>query len=96
MLTSKQRAYLRALGHKLDPIFQIGKAGLSGELLTQLDAALKARELIKVRVLKSCGADPAVLAEEVAQALDSDLVDKRGRNFLLYREAAEEPRLKLP
>ena len=96
MLTSKQRAYLRGLGNELEPIFQIGKGGLSEELLNQLDAALEARELIKVRVLKNCLEEPKILAEEVAQTLNGSVVQTIGRNFLLYRTASEDPRIELP
>lgn len=96
MLTGKQRAYLRGLGNELDPIFQIGKGGLSDELINQLDDALEARELIKVRVLKNCLEDPRELADEIAHALTADVVQKIGNNFLLYREALEEPQIRLP
>jgi RNA-binding protein len=96
MLTSKQRAYLRGLGNELDPIFQIGKGGLSEEIINQLDAALEARELIKVRVLKSCLDDASDLAEEIAEALEAHVVQKIGKSFLLYREALEEPQIRLP
>lgn len=96
MLTSKQRAYLRGLGNELEPVFQIGKGGLSEELVNQLDAVLEARELIKVRVLKSCLDDAGDLAEEIAKALDADVVQKIGKSFILYREAIEEPQIKLP
>jgi RNA-binding protein len=96
MLTSKQRAYLRALGNELDPVFQIGKGGLSEEILDQLDAVLEARELIKVRVLKSCLDDAGDLADEIAGTLDCDVVQKIGRSFLLYRKSLEEPRIQLP
>jgi RNA-binding protein len=96
MLTSKQRAYLRALGNELDPVFQIGKGGLSEEILDQLDAVLEARELIKVRVLKSCLDDAGDLADEIAEILDCDVVQKIGRSFLLYRKSLEEPRIQLP
>ncbi|NMB02262.1 MAG: ribosome assembly RNA-binding protein YhbY [Firmicutes bacterium] len=96
MLTSKQRAYLRGLGNELDPVFQIGKGGLSEEIITQLDAVLEARELIKVKVLKSCLEDPADLADEIAEALDCDVVQKIGKSFLLYREAMEKPQIQLP
>jgi RNA-binding protein len=95
MLTSKQRAYLRSLGNELEPVFQIGKGGLSEEILNQLDAVLEARELIKVRVLKSCLDDPGALADEIAAELGCDVVQKIGRIFLLYRPA-EEPRIQLP
>ena len=54
-MTSKQRAYLRSLANSIDPIFQIGKAGLSENLLKQLDDAIEARELIKINVLESSG-----------------------------------------
>lgn len=96
MLTSKQRAYLRGLGNELEPIFQIGKGGLSEEILNQLDAVLEARELIKVRVLKSCLDDSGALADEIARALDADVVQKIGKSFLLYREAIEKPQIELP
>ena len=46
MLTSKQRARLRAMGHDLDTIFQIGKVGITEETCKQLENALEARELI--------------------------------------------------
>lgn len=95
MLTSRHRAYLRGLGNELDPVFQIGKGGLSEEILNQLDAVLEARELIKVKVLKSCLDDPGELADEIASALDSDVVQKIGRTFLLYRPA-REPQIELP
>ncbi len=47
-MTSKQRAYLRGLANTMDPIFQIGKTGLSDNLVKQLSDALEARELIKI------------------------------------------------
>ena len=56
-MTSKQRAYLRGLANSIDPIFQIGKSGLSENLLKQLDDALEARELIKINVLENSGED---------------------------------------
>ena len=95
-MTSKQRAYLRSLGNALEPIFQIGKKGLSEELITELDAALEARELIKVRILKSCSADLRELAESVARSLAADLVQTIGNNFLIYREALEGRKIELP
>ena len=85
MLNSKQRAYLRSLGNELEPVFQIGKGGLSEEILDQLDLVLEARELIKVRVLKNCLEDEDDLADEISEALDCDVVQRIGRVFLLYR-----------
>ncbi|HHY09970.1 MAG TPA: ribosome assembly RNA-binding protein YhbY [Firmicutes bacterium] len=96
MLTSKQRAYLRGLGNELQPVFQIGKGGLSEELLQQLDAVLEARELIKIRALKSCPEQPQELAHQVADYLDGEIIQTIGRNFLLYRQALEEPQIRLP
>ena len=52
-MTSKQRAYLRGLANSLDAIFQIGKGGISENLIKQLDDALEARELIKITLLNT-------------------------------------------
>ena len=53
-MNSRQRAYLGSLANNIDPIFQIGKASLTPEIIEALDAALEKRELIKVSVLKNC------------------------------------------
>ena len=55
MLTSKQRAYLRAMAQSLDTIFQVGKGGITEEMCNQIANALEARELIKARVLENSG-----------------------------------------
>lgn len=96
MLTSKQRAYLRSLGNELDAIFQIGKSGITEEIITQLDDALEARELIKVKVLKNCIEDPADVSEAIAEATNAQVVQKIGRSFILYRESVEKKRIELP
>ena len=57
-LTSKQRAYLGGEASTMSPIFQIGKASLTPELITALNEALEKRELIKISVLKNCADDP--------------------------------------
>ena len=53
MITGKQRAYLRGLANTMTPIFQIGKNGVEETFLRQLEEALEARELIKIKVLDS-------------------------------------------
>ena len=65
-LTSKQRAYLGGCASTLDPIFQIGKASLTPEIIQALDEALEKRELIKISVLKNCADDPREIAQVIA------------------------------
>jgi RNA-binding protein len=89
VLTSKERARLRSLGNELEPIFQIGKGGVTDEIINQLDQALTARELIKVRVLKNSLEEPREAAEKISAATDSEVVQVIGRNFILYREKVD-------
>ena len=56
-MTSKQRAYLRKLAQKLDPVVQIGKGGVTPEVVASVDEVLEARELIKINVLENSGED---------------------------------------
>jgi RNA-binding protein len=86
VLTSKERARLRAQANELEPIFQIGKGGITDEIINQLDQALTARELIKVRILKNSLEDPREAAEAISSATNSEVVQVIGRNFVLYRE----------
>ena len=95
MLSSKQRAYLRGLAMKLDPIFQIGKGGISEETLKQVAAALEARELIKLRVLDNSGYTAKEAAEEIAEAIDAEVVVVIGTKFVLYKESEKKKRIEL-
>ena len=85
MLNGKQKRYLRSLGVNMDPIFQVGKGGISDNLILQLSDALEARELIKVRVLSNCEEDAKNIAIQVGAMLKAQVVQVIGKNFLLYR-----------
>lgn len=69
MLNSKQRAYLRGLANKIEPIVHIGKTGLNENILKQIDEALEARELIKITVLNNSPEDAKIISEDIAKAL---------------------------
>ena len=86
MLTSKQRAKLRACANKMDTIFQIGKDGINENLISQVSDALTARELIKLRVLETAPLDAREAAFALADATNSESVQIIGTRFVLYRE----------
>ncbi len=93
MLTSRQRARLRAHAHKLSPILHIGKSGLTAAVTQQAHEALLAHELIKVTVQPHAGMDATTVADELAQSTRACVVETRGRRFILYRPHPDEPRL---
>lgn len=90
IMTSKQRAYLKGLAMKMDPILQIGKSSLTPENTASIDEALEARELIKISVLKNCMDDPRIMAEAVAERTRSEVVQVIGKKIVLYREGKKE------
>ena len=74
-MTSKERAALRGQANKLEPLFQVGKGGISDALIKQTDDALNARELIKLKVLlESAPEKPKEIANKLAQATQSEVV----------------------
>ena len=91
MLTSKQRAYLRGLAQSYETIFQIGKGGISDNLIIQVNDALKKRELIKLCVLENSGLTAREAADAVAEATRSDVVQVIGRRFVLFKRNAQDP-----
>ena len=94
-MTTKQRAYLKGLAMNIDPIFQIGKGGLTTEYLEGVEEALEARELIKINVLKNCLDDPKELAYAIAENTLSEVVQVIGRKIVLYREARQPEKRKI-
>ena len=95
MITSKQRAYLRSLANGVDTIFQIGKGGVTEEICRQLDAALEARELVKVRVLSNSDTTPKEAASEISDSVGADVVSVIGSKFVLYKESKKNKKIEL-
>ena len=95
MLTSKQRAYLRGLASNEDTIMQIGKGGISENLIKTVSDALEARELIKLKVLENSEESPRSAAESLAQATNSEVVTVIGTKLVLYRESVNHKRIEL-
>lgn len=90
-MTSKERAQLRAKANPLEPIIQIGKDGISDNLIAQADDALDARELIKVRVhLETAPESPREFADKLAERLSAEVIQVIGGVIVIYRKADKE------
>ena len=95
MLTSKQRAYLRGLGHNLEPIFLIGKGGVTDTMTKEIDTTLERRELIKLKVLNNSLEDPREASNQIAEKLGADVVQVIGGKFIIYRPSKENPQIRI-
>lgn len=95
-MTSKQRAYLRSLANTLEPIFQIGKSGISKNLIQQLSDALDARELIKIHVLETAPDTAKNLGIEISNLTNSTLVQTIGNKITLFKQKEKNSKYELP
>lgn len=95
-ITSKQRAYLKNLANEITPVFQVGKASLTPELVAGVEEALEKRELIKLSILKNCFDDPKEIANTVAERTRSQVVQVIGKKIILYRPSKKNPKIQLP
>lgn len=94
-MTSKRRAELRAMANKLEPLFQVGKGGISDALIEQTKDALRAHELIKLKVLiESAPNTPRETAEEIAAKTGAEVVQVIGGSMIFYKENTEEEKKK--
>ena len=87
MINGKQRAYLRGLANGIDPVFQIGKGGITDEIIKQLKLVLDARELIKVHILETAFLDTKETCNLVAERLNAEPVQAIGAKFVIYRRS---------
>lgn len=89
-MTSKFRAQLRAQANTLEPLFQVGKGGVSEALIAQTEDALRVHELIKLKVLLESAPDtPRNIAEEIAVKTGSQVVQVIGGAMIFYKENPE-------
>ncbi len=95
-MTSKQRSYLKGLAMNIDPIVQVGKGGVTPELVTGVSECFNTRELIKLTVLKNCMDDPNMIAQTIAERSGSQVVQVIGRKIVLYKRDKDHPKIELP
>ena len=95
MINSRQRAQLRGMANQLDVIVHVGKGGISDNLVTQVNDALEARELIKLRVLDNSGYTSREAAEEIAEIVSAEVIQTVGTRFVLYRESKKNKKIEL-
>jgi RNA-binding protein len=77
------------LANSLDTIFQVGKGGINDQLIKQVGEALEVRELIKLRVLETSPVTSRQAADEIAAAVNADVVQVIGYRFILYKESKD-------
>ncbi len=95
MLTSKQRAQLRSLANSEETIVHIGKGGITENIVKQAADALKARELIKCRVLENSMLTAREACDEIARLTGAEPVQVIGTRFVIYKENKEKPGIQL-
>lgn len=95
MLTGKQKRYLRSLAQNEQALFQVGKDGLSDNLIETVDKAFSNRELIKIKLLKTVPVDKEEIAFDLAMHTKSEVVQIIGSTIVLYRKA-KNPKIILP
>jgi RNA-binding protein len=88
-LTTRERSHLKARAHSLEPSVQVGHGGLTDGVATEIDRALKARELIKVKILAERD-DRDAIAEAIAARTESAIVQQVGKVVVLWRPKPDE------
>ncbi len=94
--SGKQRRYLRSLGHHLRALVLLGKAGLTENVILQIEQNLVAHELVKVKLPKVLSDERKSIAENVAQQTHSELIQIVGYSAIFYRPHPEKPKITLP
>ena len=95
MISTKQRAYLRSLIAQMTPIMQVGKNGITDNLVATLSDSLEAQELIKLTVLETCPLTPREASDALCEALGCDAVQTIGRKISFYRPASDPEKRKI-
>ena len=94
-ITSKQRAQLRGLAMEEDTIIQVSKGGITENLVASVNAALKARELVKGKVLENSMLTAREACDALCQACSAEGVQVIGTKFVLYKRNEKEPKIQL-
>ena len=94
-LTSKQRAQLRGMAMSLDTIIQVGKGGVTENVIESVSAALRARELVKGKVLENSMLTAREACDVLCERCKAEGVQVIGTKFVLYKRNKKEPKIVL-
>ena len=89
-LTNRERAHLKARAHALEPVVHAGNSGVTDTLVAEIDRALTAHELIKVKVGIDVRADRVAIGDEICARTDATAVHRVGKVIILWRPRPTE------
>ncbi|MEI7884272.1 MAG: ribosome assembly RNA-binding protein YhbY [Clostridia bacterium] len=89
-LSGREKRYLKSLANTLPAIIQIGKSGISENLLKQIDDTLVAREILKLTILNNCEIDVNEISLKICLALNADLVQVIGHKITIYKKNTQK------
>jgi RNA-binding protein len=84
-LTAKERAHLKARAHALEPVVQTGGAGITDAVVKEVDRALTAHELLKVRVGADDREERIAMGDDLCARTGAAVVDRVGKVLILWR-----------
>lgn len=96
MLTGKQRRYLKGLAHHLDQTVYVGKAGITENILKEIEIGFETRELVKIKIQEGCELTKEEVADQIIAKTGCEFVQAIGRKVTLYRRSKEDPQILLP
>ncbi|MBE9526564.1 MAG: ribosome assembly RNA-binding protein YhbY [Proteobacteria bacterium] len=95
-LNNKQNRFLRAQAHSLKPVVLIGGAGLTDNVINEINHALEDHELIKVRVNADDRDDKKLMIEKISRQTESEMVQTIGHIGIFYRQNEKDPKISFP
>lgn len=98
-LNSKQKKFLKGLGHTLSPVVSVGKDGLEKKIVTATNLELDRHELIKIKIGKSSSVSKQETAEYLSTNSGSSIVQIIGKTILVYKKnpkLEKDKQIKLP
>ncbi|AEB76526.1 ribosome assembly RNA-binding protein YhbY [Clostridium botulinum] len=96
MISSKQRSFLRGMANKMQPIFQVGKNGIDDAFIKQVEDALEARELIKIKVLNNSFFTAREASDAICEEVECEGIQAIGNKLVLYKKSKNKPKIELP
>ena len=94
-LTSKQKAQLKGLASTAETVVQIGKGGITDNVIQSVEDALRTRELVKGKVLETAEVTPREACDELCAACGAEPVQVIGTKFVIYKKNKKDPKFVL-